>query len=93
MREQCGTAWEGAGGTFRRNGLTVRSMSTPKTIYSQSEARRLRAQPCKHCGKTSRVEKNVQDDLGGKADPDVSVRWCCPDPLCVGHDGFWIEEQ
>jgi hypothetical protein len=68
-------------------------MSTPKTIYSQSEARRLRAQPCSDCGKMSPVARNVQDDLSGKLDPDVSVRWHCPDPLCNRHDGFWVEEQ
>ncbi|MFE4671401.1 hypothetical protein [Streptomyces sp. NPDC056723] len=68
-------------------------MSTPKTIYSQSEARRLRAQPCVHCGKMSRVDRRVQNDLSGKLDPDVSVTWHCPDPLCRGRDGFWIEER
>ncbi|MFD4652661.1 hypothetical protein [Streptomyces sp. NPDC058441] len=68
-------------------------MSTPKTIYSQSEARRLRAQPCKQCGKMSRVDRRVQDDGSGKPDPDVSVLWYCPDVLCNGHDGFSLESQ
>ncbi|MER7053511.1 hypothetical protein [Streptomyces sp. NPDC000351] len=66
-------------------------MSTPKTIYPQSEARRLREQPCIHCGKLSRISRNVQDDGVGKLDPDVSVMWYCPNNLCDGHDGFSIE--
>ncbi|GAA4799415.1 hypothetical protein GCM10023220_29470 [Streptomyces ziwulingensis] len=68
-------------------------MSTPKTIYPQSEARRLRDSPCPQCGKLSRISRNVQDDAAGKLDPDVSVLWYCPDPLCNGHDGFSIETQ
>jgi hypothetical protein len=68
-------------------------MSTPKTIYSQSEARRLRDHPCVHCGKMARISKNVQDDAGGSVNPDVSVLWYCPDILCIGHDGFSIEVQ
>ncbi|WP_327722302.1 hypothetical protein OG381_48180 [Streptomyces sp. NBC_00490] len=68
-------------------------MSTPKTIYSQSEAQRLRAHPCRHCGKSSRVDKRVQGDLGGGVNPDVSVIWYCPGTLCVGRDGFWTEEE
>jgi hypothetical protein len=68
-------------------------MSTPKTIYPQSEARRLRDQPCIHCGKMSRVDKRIQDGMGGSVDPDVSVLWYCPNALCVGHDGFSIESQ
>ncbi|MFF2101006.1 hypothetical protein [Streptomyces sp. NPDC058202] len=68
-------------------------MSTPKTISPQSGARRLRNQPCIHCGKMSRVDTNLQDDAGGKFDPDVAVTWYCADILCNGHDGFWIESQ
>lgn len=68
-------------------------MSTPKTIYSQSEARHLRAQPCPDCGQMSRVDCNVQDDPSGKLDPDVSVTWNCPNVICNRHDGFWVEEQ
>lgn len=68
-------------------------MSRPKTIYSQSEARRLRAQPCPDCGKMSRVDRKVQSDMGGGVDPDVSVLWHCPDALCNGHDGFSVESR
>jgi hypothetical protein len=68
-------------------------MSRPKTIYSQSEARRLRAQPCIHCGKTSPISRRIQDDAAGSVDPDVAVLWYCPDVLCQGHDGFSIESQ
>lgn len=68
-------------------------MSTPKTIYPQSEASRLRNQPCPHCGKMSRVDTNPQGDFGDSPDPDVAVTWYCPDVLCKGHDGFWIESQ
>ncbi|MPY47186.1 hypothetical protein [Streptomyces acidicola] len=68
-------------------------MSTPKTIYSQSEARGLRDHPCIHCGRLSRVDKRVQADMGGGVNPDVSVLWYCPDLICEGHDGFSIESQ
>ncbi|MFD7465187.1 hypothetical protein [Streptomyces tendae] len=69
-------------------------MSTPKTIYPQSEARRLRNQPCIHCGKLSRIDRKTLNDMGdSKPDPDVSVLWYCPDALCTGHDGFSIESQ
>ncbi|MGA4964532.1 hypothetical protein [Streptomyces pseudogriseolus] len=69
-------------------------MSTPKTIYPQSEACRLRDQPCIHCGRMSRIDRRPMPDLGdSKPDPDVSVLWFCPDVLCAGHDGFWIESQ
>lgn len=88
---QCGMGWRGAGGTLDGIRRSVPGTSTPKTIYSQSEARRLRPQPCPDCGKMSRVDRNLQDDAAGKPDPDVSVVWYCPDPLCVGHDGFSTE--
>jgi len=68
-------------------------MSTPKTIYRASEARRLRDHPCIHCGKNGRISKRPVPDLTDNADPQVSVLWHCPDPTCEGHDGFWIEEQ
>ena len=69
-------------------------MSNPKTIYPQSEARRLQPAPCIHCGKTSRIDRRIQDDAGGsELDPDVSVLWYCPDALCYGHDGFSIESK
>ncbi|MFJ2961146.1 hypothetical protein ACIPIC_02415 [Streptomyces collinus] len=68
-------------------------MSIPKTIYSQSEARRLRDHSCIHCGKMSRIDRQLQDDGEGRPDPDMSVLWYCPDVLCIGHDGFSIESQ
>ncbi|MDH3037945.1 hypothetical protein [Streptomyces sp. TRM75561] len=68
-------------------------MSIPKTIYPQSEARRLRDQPCIHCGRMSHIDRQIQDDGEGKLDPDVSVLWYCPDILCAGTDGFSIESQ
>lgn len=68
-------------------------MSTPKTIYSQSEARLLRDHPCIHCGKMSRVNRKPLSEMGSSVDPDVSVLWYCPDALCAGHDGFSVESQ
>ncbi|MFJ7895856.1 hypothetical protein [Streptomyces anthocyanicus] len=69
-------------------------MSTLRTIYPQSEARRLRDQPCIHCGKLSRIDRKLLNDMGdSKPDPDVSVLWYCPNNLCKGHDGFSIESQ
>jgi hypothetical protein len=68
-------------------------MSTPKSIYSQSEARRLRDHPCPHCGKTGRISKRPVPDMADTVDPQVSVLWYCLDPLCNGHDGFSIENQ
>ncbi|WP_428956248.1 hypothetical protein [Streptomyces sp. cg35] len=68
-------------------------MSTPKTIYSQSEARRLRAQPCPDCGKMSRVDRKLLPDMSDSVDRDVSVLWHCPDSLCTGYDGFSIEQR
>lgn len=69
------------------------SMSNPKSIYSQSEARRLRAQPCPDCGKMSRVDRQPLPDMSGSVDPQVSVLWYCPDTLCNGYDGFSVESQ
>ena len=68
-------------------------MSIPKTIYPQSEARRLCNHPCPHCGKSSRVDRNPQGGYNDSVDPDVAVIWRCPGELCNGHDGFWIESQ
>ncbi|MFE7727349.1 hypothetical protein ACFU5D_16340 [Streptomyces anthocyanicus] len=69
-------------------------MSTPKTIYPQSEARRLCEQPCIHCGKLSRIDRKPLPDMRDSVpDPDVSVLWYCPNNLCEGHDGFSIENQ
>ncbi|MFJ7963110.1 hypothetical protein [Streptomyces sp. NPDC096324] len=68
-------------------------MSKPKTIYSRSEAHRLRDQPCIDCGTMSRIDRQLQRDESGEPDPDVSVLWYCPDVLCNGHDGFSIEDQ
>lgn len=68
-------------------------MNTPKTIYRQSEAHRLGDRPCPHCGKNGRVSKRPVPTLVDDIDPDVSVLWNCLDPLCPGHDGFWMEDQ
>ncbi|AWT42538.1 MULTISPECIES: hypothetical protein [Streptomyces] len=68
-------------------------MDNPKTIYSRSEASRLRDQPCPYCGKRGRLSVRPVPSLADDVDPDVSVLWYCLDSICEGHDGFSIESS
>ncbi|MEU9495395.1 hypothetical protein AB0D73_26955 [Streptomyces sp. NPDC048215] len=69
-------------------------MDKPKQRYPQSEANRLRAQPCPDCGRKSFPD--VRKDEGAQTnplDPEVNVTWYCPSIICDQNDGFWIESR
>lgn len=68
-------------------------MDKPKQLYKRPEARTLRSQPCPECQLSSRPRLTPMPDLTDPVDPDVLVAWHCPNNLCPGSDGFWIESR
>lgn len=69
-------------------------MDNPKQRYPRSEAQRLPNARCPDCGRSGRSQIIEMPDLGTvQADPEVLVVWHCPNDICEGHDGFFIEEK
>lgn len=83
---------KGTRGNACANPCSPGLMDRPKQMYLQSEAQRLTDHPCPTCGKRGRIDRNLQDDMGGSVNSPVAVMWRCEDKLCEGADGFWIEK-